>query len=96
MMAKKLLWRFLSFVAKFYWFFIIKSNWICVDAVYFEVFCKQHLLFIYALSVNLQVQHPHMTETAAADQATVELIVNTLHNFFPSFDYRYCYDAIHC
>ncbi|MCH90073.1 putative ABC1 protein, partial [Trifolium medium] len=37
--------------------------------------------------VAVKVQHPHMTETAAADQATVELIVNTLHNFFPSFDY---------
>jgi hypothetical protein len=29
MMAKKLLWRFLSSDAKFYWFFNIKSNWIC-------------------------------------------------------------------
>jgi len=53
-------------------------------------------MFIHMVSVNVQVQHSHMTETAAADQATVELIVNTLHNFFPSFDYRYCYDAIGC
>lgn len=30
-----------------------------------------------------------MTDTAAADCATVELIVNTLHWFFPSFDYRF-------
>lgn len=53
-------------------------------------------MFIYVLSVNVQVQHTQMTDTAAADQATVELIVNTLHKFFPSFDYRYCYDAIGC
>ncbi|KAK2388031.1 protein ACTIVITY OF BC1 COMPLEX KINASE 8, chloroplastic [Trifolium repens] len=44
--------------------------------------------------VAVKVQHPHMTETAAADQATVELIVNTLHNFFPSFDYRWLIDEI--
>lgn len=40
-----------------------------------------------------------MTDTAAADQASVELIVNTLHRFFPSFDYRYnCgwFNAYHC
>ncbi|KAH7548367.1 hypothetical protein JRO89_XS14G0109300 [Xanthoceras sorbifolium] len=36
----------------------------------------------------VKVQHTHMTDTAAADHATVELIVNTLHWFFPSFDYR--------
>lgn len=30
-----------------------------------------------------------MTDTAAADYATVELIVNTLHRFFPTFDYRF-------
>ncbi|KAI3719271.1 hypothetical protein L6452_20166 [Arctium lappa] len=35
-----------------------------------------------------KVQHMHMTDTAAADYATVELIVNTLHRLFPSFDYR--------
>lgn len=35
-----------------------------------------------------QVQHTHMTDTAAADHATVDLIVNTLHRIFPSFDYR--------
>lgn len=39
--------------------------------------------------VNIQVQHSHMTDTAAADQATVEMIVNALHKIFPSFDYRY-------
>lgn len=44
--------------------------------------------------VAVKVQHSHMTETAAADQATVELIVNTLHNFFPSFDYRWLIDEI--
>ncbi|MCD7452489.1 hypothetical protein HAX54_017028 [Datura stramonium] len=38
--------------------------------------------------VAVKVQHTHMTDTAAADYATVELIVNTLHRFFPSFDYR--------
>ncbi|KDP44776.1 hypothetical protein JCGZ_01276 [Jatropha curcas] len=36
-----------------------------------------------------KVQHTHMTDTAAVDHATVELIVNTLHRFFPSFDYRW-------
>ncbi|KAJ4720059.1 Protein kinase [Melia azedarach] len=36
-----------------------------------------------------KVQHTHMTDTAAADHATVELIVNTLHWLFPSFDYRW-------
>ncbi|EXC41586.1 hypothetical protein L484_000294 [Morus notabilis] len=39
--------------------------------------------------VAVKVQHTHMTDTAAADHATVEYIVNTLHWFFPSFDYRY-------
>lgn len=38
--------------------------------------------------VAVKVQHTHMTDTAAADFATVELIVNTVHRFFPSFDYR--------
>lgn len=39
--------------------------------------------------VAVKVQHTHMTDTAAADYATVELIVNTLHRYFPSFDYRW-------
>ncbi|OMO94989.1 hypothetical protein CCACVL1_05657 [Corchorus capsularis] len=39
--------------------------------------------------VAVKVQHTHMTDTAAADQATVELIVNTLQWLFPSFDYRW-------
>ncbi|XP_021862788.1 putative ABC1 protein At2g40090 [Spinacia oleracea] len=39
--------------------------------------------------VAVKVQHTHMTDTAAADYATVELIVNTLHRFFPNFDYRW-------
>lgn len=46
------------------------------------------LLETYYFSV-IQVQHTHMTDTAAADYATVELIVNTLHWLFPDFDYRY-------
>ncbi|KAH9767080.1 putative ABC1 protein [Citrus sinensis] len=37
--------------------------------------------------VAVKVQHTHMTDTAAADHATVELLVNTLHWLFPSFDY---------
>ncbi|KAK2980998.1 hypothetical protein RJ640_023324 [Escallonia rubra] len=37
--------------------------------------------------VAVKVQHTHMTDTAAADYATVEIIVNTLHRLFPSFDY---------
>ncbi|KDO68994.1 hypothetical protein CISIN_1g0093861mg, partial [Citrus sinensis] len=39
--------------------------------------------------VAVKVQHTHMTDTAAADHATVELLVNTLHWLFPSFDYRW-------
>ncbi|KAM7499367.1 hypothetical protein LguiA_023781 [Lonicera macranthoides] len=45
--------------------------------------------------VAVKVQHTHMTDTAAADYATVELIVNTLHRFFPSFDYRWLVDEVH-
>ncbi|KAK7311243.1 hypothetical protein RJT34_09256 [Clitoria ternatea] len=44
--------------------------------------------------VAVKVQHTHMTDTVAADHATVELIVNTLHKFFPSFDYRWLVDEI--
>lgn len=37
----------------------------------------------------------HMTDTAAADYATVEFVVNTLHRLFPSFDYRFvCYSLL--
>ncbi|XP_076944468.1 putative ABC1 protein At2g40090 [Bidens hawaiensis] len=43
----------------------------------------------------LQVQHMHMTDTAVADYATVELIVTTLHWIFPSFDYRWLIDEVH-
>ncbi|KAK6234339.1 hypothetical protein QUC31_006745 [Theobroma cacao] len=39
--------------------------------------------------VAVKVQHTHMTDTAAADQATVEFIVNSLHWLFPSLDYRW-------
>ncbi|OUZ99089.1 UbiB domain [Macleaya cordata] len=44
--------------------------------------------------VAVKVQHTHMTDTAAADYATVELIVNTLNWFFPSFDYRWLVDEM--
>lgn len=44
--------------------------------------------------VAVKVQHMHMTDTAAADYATVELIVNTLHRIFPSFDYRWLVDEV--
>ncbi|KAI4372936.1 hypothetical protein MLD38_011115 [Melastoma candidum] len=44
--------------------------------------------------VAVKVQHSHMTDTAAADHATVSLIVNTLHRLFPSFDYRWLVDEI--
>ncbi|CAH1418658.1 unnamed protein product [Lactuca virosa] len=44
--------------------------------------------------VAVKVQHMHMTDTAAADYATVELIVNTLHWIFPSFDYRWLVDEV--
>jgi len=39
--------------------------------------------------VAVKVQHTHMTDTAAADNASVEFIVNTLQWIFPSFDYRW-------
>ncbi|KAL4587244.1 hypothetical protein LXL04_000112 [Taraxacum kok-saghyz] len=45
--------------------------------------------------VAVKVQHMHMTDTAAADYATVELVVNTLHRIFPSFDYRWLVDEVH-
>ncbi|KAL8051323.1 hypothetical protein ABFS82_06G138100 [Erythranthe guttata] len=45
-------------------------------------------------TVAVKVQHTHMTDTAAADYATVELIVNTLHRLFPSFDYRWLIDEV--
>ncbi|KAK8705644.1 hypothetical protein V6N13_049241 [Hibiscus sabdariffa] len=38
---------------------------------------------------RVAVQHTHMTDTAAADQATVKFLVNTIHWLFPSFDYRW-------
>ncbi|GFY84489.1 ABC2 homolog 9 [Actinidia rufa] len=44
--------------------------------------------------VAVKVQHTHMTDTVAADYATVELIVNTLHRFFPTFDYRWLVDEV--
>nr|GEW51894.1 putative ABC1 protein At2g40090 [Tanacetum cinerariifolium] len=44
--------------------------------------------------VAVKVQHTHMTDTAAADLATVEMIVNTVHRFFPSFDYRWLVDEV--
>ncbi|PSS33321.1 ABC1 protein [Actinidia chinensis var. chinensis] len=45
--------------------------------------------------VAVKVQHTHMTDTAAADYATVELIVNTLHRFSPTFDYRWLVNEVH-
>lgn len=44
--------------------------------------------------VAVKVQHTHMTDTAAADYATVELIVNTLNWLIPSFDYRWLLDEM--
>ncbi|KAD2805177.1 hypothetical protein E3N88_38554 [Mikania micrantha] len=44
--------------------------------------------------VAVKVQHTHMTNTAAADFATVEMIVNTVHRFFPTFDYRWLVDEV--
>ncbi|KAB1217741.1 hypothetical protein CJ030_MR3G014849 [Morella rubra] len=41
--------------------------------------------------VAVKVQHSHMTDTAAADYATVDLVVKTVHQFFPTLDYRYDY-----
>nr|GLL40320.1 putative ABC1 protein At2g40090 isoform X1 [Ipomoea trifida] len=44
--------------------------------------------------VAVKVQHTHMTDTAAADYATVGLVVNTLHRFFPDVDYRWLVDEV--
>ncbi|CAN1748598.1 Putative ABC1 protein At2g40090 [Linum perenne] len=44
--------------------------------------------------VAVKVQHTHMTDTAAADHATVDMIVNALHWVFPSFDYRWLVDEM--
>ncbi|GAA0155388.1 ATP-binding cassette [Lithospermum erythrorhizon] len=44
--------------------------------------------------VAVKVQHTHMTDTAAADYATVEFLVNTVHLFFPSFDYRWLVNEV--
>ncbi|RZC78249.1 hypothetical protein C5167_002446 [Papaver somniferum] len=44
--------------------------------------------------VAVKVQHSHMTDTASADYATVELILNTVHWLFPSFDYRWLVDEM--
>ncbi|XXG70323.1 hypothetical protein AAC387_Pa06g3106 [Persea americana] len=44
--------------------------------------------------VAVKVQHTHLTDTAAADYATVNLIVNVLHWCFPSFDFRWLVDEM--
>ncbi|XP_072976509.1 putative ABC1 protein At2g40090 isoform X1 [Typha angustifolia] len=44
--------------------------------------------------VAVKVQHTHLTDTAVADLATVEFIVNFLHWCFPAFDYRWLVDEI--
>lgn len=44
--------------------------------------------------VAVKVQHTHLTDTAIADIATVDLIVNFLHWCFPAFDYRWLVDEI--
>lgn len=45
--------------------------------------------------VAVKVQHTHLTDTAAVDTATVELVVNILHWIFPAFDYRWLIDEVH-
>ncbi|GMY08211.1 putative ABC1 protein At2g40090 isoform X1 [Fagus crenata] len=44
--------------------------------------------------VAVKVQHTHLTDTAAADHATVDFIVNAIHRFFPAFDYRWLVDEM--
>lgn len=44
--------------------------------------------------VAVKVQHTHMTDTAAADYATVDFLVHTVHRIFPSFDYRWLVDEV--
>lgn len=64
---------------------------------YFFISIRKYGIILFDRNVNtiiyllllFQVQHAHMTDTTSADLATVEMIVNTLHRFFPSFDYRF-------
>jgi hypothetical protein len=42
----------------------------------------------FLISSYIKVQHTHLTDRAAVDTATVELVVNILHWIFPAFDYR--------
>eukprot|EP01018_Ginkgo_biloba_P033544 Gb_18758 [translate_table: standard] len=44
--------------------------------------------------VAVKVQHTHLTDTAAVDTVTVELVVNILHWIFPVFDYRWLIDEV--
>ncbi|GLJ21461.1 hypothetical protein SUGI_0395900 [Cryptomeria japonica] len=44
--------------------------------------------------VAVKVQHTHLTNTAAIDTATVELVTNVLHWIFPAFDYRWLIDEV--
>ncbi|XP_038980071.1 putative ABC1 protein At2g40090 isoform X4 [Phoenix dactylifera] len=46
------------------------------------------LKLMMAKSLSVKVQHTHLMDTAIADIATVGLVVNFLHWFFPAFDYR--------
>lgn len=97
MMAKKLQSRFYLLLIFFFVSLLLRAFWINFFLHEFEC---EHFMRSTSCSlmyyVNVQVQHTHLTDTAAADHATVELIVNTLHKFFPSFDYRYFNHAIGC
>lgn len=44
--------------------------------------------------VAVKVQHGHLTDTAAADTATVALVVQALYWFYPNFDYRWLIDEV--
>jgi aarF domain-containing kinase len=42
----------------------------------------------------VKVQHAALRDTSDADVATVELLVHTVHYFFPSFDYAWLVDEV--
>ncbi|EFJ11901.1 hypothetical protein SELMODRAFT_125297 [Selaginella moellendorffii] len=44
--------------------------------------------------VAVKVQHMHLTDSAAADTATVGFVVNLVYWLFPSFDYRWLLDEV--
>lgn len=81
----KYLFLLIRFVMLFIWRYLFNYH------IEIEIWIFLIKVSFFPIMPSFQVQHTHMTDSAAADYATVELIVNTLHRFFPSFDYRSTY-----